>query len=123
MSSQSPFSTHADPVEYLRVRWKGLKPGRESTIVAHRFNPEKHEKLAGKPTVDVNGRPLPPKFQTTIDEAAGRRTIDVILAEVGDDPEKAAAELEAEQAKGDTARSTLVEKLQAVIDGNHTEEI
>lgn len=40
-----------------------------------------------------------------------------ILAEVGDDKEKAAVALAAEQeARGDKARKTLVESLQAVID-------
>lgn len=40
-----------------------------------------------------------------------------ILADVGDDKEKAAAALAAEQeARGDKARKTLVEPLQAVID-------
>lgn len=38
-----------------------------------------------------------------------------IVKEVGDDPAKAQAALEAEQARGDDARSSLVEKLQAVI--------
>lgn len=38
-----------------------------------------------------------------------------ILTEVGDDKDKAAAALEAEQAKGDAARPTLVEALQAVL--------
>lgn len=72
MSSQSPFSTHADPVEYLRVRWRKLKPVRESTIVAHRFDESKHIRLEGKPTVDINGQVLPPKFETTVDEAAAK---------------------------------------------------
>jgi len=38
-----------------------------------------------------------------------------ILDEVGDDRDKAAAALEAEQAKGDKARSTLVAKLEAIV--------
>lgn len=38
-----------------------------------------------------------------------------ILAEVGDDKAKAQAALEAEQSKGDDARSTLVDGLQAVL--------
>lgn len=37
-----------------------------------------------------------------------------VLAEVGDDPQLAAQALAAELAKGDKARSTLVEKLQAI---------
>lgn len=41
-----------------------------------------------------------------------------ILAEVGTDKEKAAAALETEKARGDDARSTLLEKLQAVLDAD-----
>lgn len=41
--------------------------------------------------------------------------IDDITKAVGDDPAKAKATLEAEQARGDAARSTLVTKLEAVI--------
>lgn len=41
-----------------------------------------------------------------------------ILAEVGDDKEKAAAALATENARGDAARSTLTEKLQSVIDAS-----
>lgn len=43
-------------------------------------------------------------------------SVDDILKDVGDDKEKAAAALEQENARGDAARSTLVKKLQAVID-------
>ena len=42
-------------------------------------------------------------------------TVDGILAAVGDDPVKAQSALDAETAKGDKARSTLVEKLQAIV--------
>lgn len=42
-------------------------------------------------------------------------TVKEILAEVGDDKDKAAEALKAEQAKGDKARSSLVEKLQAIV--------
>lgn len=43
-------------------------------------------------------------------------TIAKILDEVGDDPDKALAALEAEQARGDDARSTLVDKLTKIVD-------
>lgn len=50
-------------------------------------------------------------------EPAKEPTVKEILDEVGDDKEKAAAALAAEQeARGDKARKTLVEPLQAVID-------
>lgn len=41
-----------------------------------------------------------------------------VLAEVGEDKAKATAALEQESARGDAARTTLVEKLQAVIDAS-----
>lgn len=41
-------------------------------------------------------------------------TIPEVLAAVGEDPEKAQAALAAEQARGADARSTLVEKLEAI---------
>jgi hypothetical protein len=40
--------------------------------------------------------------------------VDDILKDVGDDKAKAAAALEAEVARGDKARSTLVDKLRAI---------
>lgn len=42
-------------------------------------------------------------------------TVKEVTDEVGDDPAKAQAALEAEQARGDDARSSLVSKLEAVI--------
>jgi hypothetical protein len=42
-------------------------------------------------------------------------TVEAVLTSVGDDPVKAQAALDTEVAKGDKARSTLVEKLQAVV--------
>jgi hypothetical protein len=44
-------------------------------------------------------------------------TVKEIESWVGDDPERAREALAAEQAKGDKARSTLVEHLQDVIEG------
>ena len=46
---------------------------------------------------------------------SGPPTVDEILADVGTDQELAQAALEAEQAKGDKARSSLVEKLEAIL--------
>jgi hypothetical protein len=42
-------------------------------------------------------------------------TVEEVLIDVGDDRDKAAAALAAEQAKGDSARSTLVQRLEALI--------
>lgn len=58
--------------DWKRVRWIGLEPARESTIAAHRFDPEKHEEV-DNPAVDKYGEPLPAKFHTTVDEAAAAR--------------------------------------------------
>jgi hypothetical protein len=42
-------------------------------------------------------------------------TVKEILADVGNDPEKAAAALDVEKARGDDARSSLVTKLEAIV--------
>lgn len=55
---------------------------------------------SGVAVVDADGKPV---------------NIDDITKAVGEDPAKAKATLEAEQARGDAARSTLVSKLEAVI--------
>lgn len=46
----------------------------------------------------------------------GERTIAEIVADVGNDRDKAAEALAEEQAKGASARKTLISKLEAVID-------
>ena len=48
-------------------------------------------------------------------EPAREPSVKDILAEVGEDPEAATVALEAEQAKGDKARKSLVEGLEAII--------
>lgn len=48
------------------------------------------------------------------DELDINASIQKVLDYVGDDPARAGEALEAEQAKGEDARSTLVEKLQAI---------
>lgn len=47
--------------------------------------------------------------------SAKEPTIDEVLDDVGDDRDKAAAALAEEQAKGEKARKTLIDKLEAVI--------
>jgi hypothetical protein len=44
--------------------------------------------------------------------------VEDILDRVGDDADAAREALDAEQAKGDKARKSLVEKLQAIVDGS-----
>lgn len=59
-----------------------------------------------------------PETDAPADDDGKEPTVKEILADVGDDPEKAKAALAAEQeARGDKARKTLVDPLQAVIDG------
>jgi hypothetical protein len=58
--------------EYVRVRWIGLKPVRESSIAAHRVDPDRHE-VVDKPAVDLGGTPIPAKYQITVDDAAAAR--------------------------------------------------
>lgn len=52
----------------------------------------------------------------------GAATIKDVLAEVGDDVSRAQQALALEQAKGADARKTLIEKLDAIIAVNDTEE-
>lgn len=52
----------------------------------------------------------------------GAGTIKAVLAEVGDDPDRARQALALELAKGDGARRTLVEKLEAIIPADDTED-
>lgn len=49
-------------------------------------------------------------------ESAKPASVESILAEVGDDRVKAQAALDEELARGDAARSTLIKKLQAVVE-------
>jgi hypothetical protein len=65
------------------------------------------------------GQPIGEPFSTV--PSARADTVAAILDAVGSDKAGAAAALEAEQAKGDKARSTLVDGLQAVIDAPPTD--
>lgn len=49
-----------------------------------------------------------------VEGAVAASTVAEILAEVGDDPSKAAAALAAERARGDHARKTLITQLEAI---------
>lgn len=55
-----------------------------------------------------------PGGSTSDSGSSNSRSIKEILKEVGEDQTKAAAALEAENAKGDDARPTLVAKLEAI---------
>lgn len=62
-------------------------------------------------TNDGSGEALPPAH---LDYTDG--TIDHVLGWVGDDSDRALVALDAEKAKGDEARSTLVDKLTKLVD-------
>lgn len=87
-----------------------------------RTNVHKGQPVPASADPDDVKRLLKEKYLAEVDDTDAAEpeskepTVKEILAEVGDDKEKAAAALEAEQAKGDKARSSLVEKLQAVVD-------
>jgi hypothetical protein len=49
-------------------------------------------------------------------------TVAKVLESVGDDPARAEAALAAEQAKGDKARKSLIDKLQALVAGGKEDE-
>jgi hypothetical protein len=74
-------------------------------------------------TAPTEAAPAAAEEETELTEAGGDDevaandgTVDEVLARVGDDTELAQAALDAEQAKGDDARKTLVEGLEAVLD-------
>lgn len=48
-------------------------------------------------------------------------TVAKVLESVGDDPDRAAAALAAEQAKGERARKSLIDKLEALVAGGKEE--
>lgn len=60
--------------------------------------------------VEVKAEPAPEPTP------AKEPNVDEILADVGNDKTKAAAAIETEKARGDKARTTLLSKLQAVVD-------
>lgn len=97
------------------------KPGEPYDFIAHRkgakvtLNIEEARRLvsagAVKPITGSTGK------APAADPGQGKAdTIPVIMDRVGDDPDQAIAELVAEQERGDAARPSLLDKLQAVID-------
>jgi len=76
------------------------------------------ERLIGKgmlEEIEEISEPQPDPDSFTVSDLVGL-SVKEILDRVGDDPEAAAAVLEAEQARGDKTRSTLVESLTAILD-------
>lgn len=73
-------------------------------------------KVVDSPATDRSGRPLPPRPASGVKTADGDDTVSGILAAVGDDPAKAQAALDAEQARS-KPRTTLVQALTTTIEG------
>jgi hypothetical protein len=83
----------------------------ENAVIPDGFNDERCEELV------KDGMLEKARADAGSGDSTKEPTVKEILDEVGDDKEKAAEALAAEQeARGDKARKTLVEPLQAVID-------
>lgn len=83
----------------------------QDAVIPDGFNDERCDQLV------KDGMLEKAKADSGSGDSTKEPTVKEILDEVGDDKEKAAAALAAEQeARGDKARKTLVEPLQAVID-------
>lgn len=128
-------SKPGEPLDYVRHRRGGIvelnaedakrlvaagavvKPGQleqtaaeQARAVAERAQRDYEAILTGLPD-DVRAEVAP---ETTASTGAGSTTVKAVLDEVGDDPVKAAAALETERSRGDDARVTLVDKLEAI---------
>lgn len=110
---------NAEDAKRLVAAGAVVKPGQlekdkaeQAKALAERAAAEYQAILAGLPD-DVRAEVAP----STVSATGGDKepTAKEIADSVGDDPAKAKAALEAEQARGDDARSTLVKKLEAVI--------
>lgn len=91
--------------EWVRVR--DPLTGHEFDVREDAVREGAHEIVADYPTSPA---PRPAKPKVNLPAAAVQQNIDAVLAEVGDDPAKAAAALELEQAST-RPRSTLIEAL------------
>lgn len=81
----------------------------EKSVIPDGFNDERCEQLADEGMLEKV------KAEKPADSDTKSNKVEDVLAEVGDDKEKAAAALAAEQAKGDKARKTLVEPLESIL--------
>lgn len=74
------------------------------------------EAVAGRaPEGDDPGEGLLAQTANFIEADMTASTVAKVLEGVGDDPERAAAALAAEQLRGDKARKSLIDKLEAII--------
>lgn len=110
---------NAEDAKRLVAAGAVVKPGQlekdkaeQAKAIAERAAAEYQAILAGLPE-DVRSEVAPSTVAAT--GSTKEPSAKDIADSVGDDPVKAKAALEAEQARGDDARSTLVKKLEAVI--------
>jgi hypothetical protein len=84
---------------------------------------EVDDDVAGRPPAgDDPGAGLLAQTGNFVEADLSTSTVAKVLESVGDDPERAAAALAAEQAKGDRARKSLIEKLEALVAGGKEDE-
>lgn len=102
------------PRQWVRVRDR--KTGHQFSVREDAFRTALHELVDGGDLKDARRTPdpLPAKPKVSLPPAAADGTVDQVLAVVGDDPELAAAALEAELAK-DQPRTTLTAELERLV--------
>lgn len=84
---------------------------------------EVDEEVAGSaPDGDDPGEGLLAQVANFVEADMSASTVDKVLEAVGEDPERAAAALAAEQTKGDKARKSLIDKLEALVAGGKGDE-
>ena len=77
---------------------------------------EVDEAVAGRsPEGDDPGEGLLAQVGNFIEADMGSATVAKVLESVGEDPDRAAAALALEQAKGDKARKTLISELEVIV--------
>ncbi|SEO63493.1 hypothetical protein SAMN02800692_1521 [Luteibacter sp. UNC138MFCol5.1] len=96
------------------VLFEGKPQTEFETTELHRRELETRGLLEGSNVAAKRSKPAP---RTSGAEFIDRKAAEVIAAIEGADQALLAEALEAEQAKGDKARSTVVDALQAAIDG------
>ena len=81
------------------------------------------EAVAGRaPQGDDPGEGLLAQTANFVEADMSASTVAKVLESVGDDPDRATAALAAEQAKGDKARKSLIDKLEAIVASGKEDE-
>lgn len=136
MSKPDLSKVTAGEYELIVLSWDEVKskPGQPFDYVTHRkgdkvnLNVEQARRLvsagavkpvkkraSGQASQQQSAPPAGGDGVAVVDADGKAVNIDDVVAAVGNDPAKAKATLEAEKARGDAVRSTLVSKLEAVI--------